>query len=168
MTQTIHVSKCLSLLSASNCLPPGHPTPNYGLYKPRHSLPFVGSTSRRRCSTMLSPACPQSLPRKYVSFSHGRQMTNCTTSSKPSSSSAPWPRNRSASNSYSTRRSWVDRTPTQSLCRMNQLLGDKALTLDKSFLRELFLQRLPAPVRMVLAVTPEATSLDELATLADS
>lgn len=60
-----------------------------------------------------------------------------------------------------------DRTPTQLLRRMHQLLGDKALTLDKSFLRELFLQRLPAPVRMVLAATTEATSLDELATLAD-
>ena len=58
-----------------------------------------------------------------------------------------------------------DRTPTQLLRKMHQLLGDKAL--DESFLRELFLQRLPTPVRMVLAATAETTSLDELATMAD-
>ena len=38
---------------------------------------------------------------------------------------------------------------------------------DGSFLRELFLQRLPANVRMVLASTPDNTSLEKLADLAD-
>ncbi len=38
---------------------------------------------------------------------------------------------------------------------------------DESFLRELFLQRLPPSVRMVLASTPDSTGLDTLAELAD-
>ena len=50
---------------------------------------------------------------------------------------------------------------------MHQLLGEKASTTDSTFLRELFLQRLPANVRMVLTSTAEAISSDQLATLAD-
>ena len=50
---------------------------------------------------------------------------------------------------------------------MNQLLGNKASTTDSSFLQELFLQRLPAYVRMVLASTAKPASLEQLATLAD-
>ena len=50
---------------------------------------------------------------------------------------------------------------------MQQLLGDKATSIDRSFLRELFLQRLPANIRMVLASTPDMSTLKELAQLAD-
>ena len=58
-----------------------------------------------------------------------------------------------------------DRKPTQLLRRMQQLLGNRA-GVDGSFLKELFLQRLPTNVRMVLA-SSSATSLEELAELAD-
>lgn len=52
---------------------------------------------------------------------------------------------------------------------MQQLLGDKASSTDSSFLRELFLQRLPANVRMILASTMDesSTDLERLADLAD-
>ena len=60
-----------------------------------------------------------------------------------------------------------DRKPTQLLRRMQQLLGDTPGVTDGSFIRELFLQRLPANVRMVLASTNDSVSLDHLAQLAN-
>lgn len=50
---------------------------------------------------------------------------------------------------------------------MQQLLGDRASTTDSTFLRELFLQRLPSNVRMVLASASATATLEELAELAD-
>ena len=49
---------------------------------------------------------------------------------------------------------------------MQQLLGT-ANTIDSMFLWELFLQRLPNNVRMVLASTDDTASLNNLAELAD-
>ena len=45
--------------------------------------------------------------------------------------------------------------------------GDHPSMASGSFLRELFLQRLPHSVRMVLASTPDTSSLDKLADMAD-
>ena len=51
---------------------------------------------------------------------------------------------------------------------MQQLLGDKLGSADaSSFLRQLFLQRLPANIQMVLASTDSSMALKKLADLAD-
>ena len=56
-----------------------------------------------------------------------------------------------------------DRKPTLLLRQMQQLLDDSAgPEPDSSFLRELFLQRLPGSVRMVLASTGNPMSLEAL------
>ncbi|XP_037529488.1 uncharacterized protein LOC119406826 [Rhipicephalus sanguineus] len=59
-----------------------------------------------------------------------------------------------------------DRKPSQLLRGMRQLHGEKASKMDDSLLRQLFLQRLPANVCMVLAAAGDLP-LDDLAALAD-
>ncbi|KAG0437022.1 hypothetical protein HPB47_017642 [Ixodes persulcatus] len=60
-----------------------------------------------------------------------------------------------------------DRTPSQLLRHMQQLLGSTAAGLDSLLLREIFLQRLPSNVRMVLTSTGEK-DLSKLAERADA
>ena len=55
---------------------------------------------------------------------------------------------------------------TQLFRNMQQLLGGRP-SIDPSFLKELFLKRLPQNVRMVLASTPEDITLSTLAEMAD-
>lgn len=58
-----------------------------------------------------------------------------------------------------------DRKPSQLLRRMKQLLGDS--TLEDSILRQLFLQRMPQNVQLILASTDDTINLEELALIAD-
>ena len=60
-----------------------------------------------------------------------------------------------------------NRKPTQLLRRMKQLLGDHTPITDDAFLKQLFLQRLPANVQMVLASADPSTDLPKLAEMAD-
>ena len=60
-----------------------------------------------------------------------------------------------------------DRKPTQLLRRMEQLLGDQGSEHTATLLKELFLQRLPSNVRMILASTPGDNTVQDLAALAD-
>ena len=64
-----------------------------------------------------------------------------------------------------TTRELGDCKPSQLLCRIQQLLGDKLTSTDRAFLQELFLQHLPQNVRMVLAATKdtEADNVMEVA-----
>ena len=60
-----------------------------------------------------------------------------------------------------------DQKPTQVLRRMHQLLGNNSQLLDDSIFREMFLQRLPSSVQMVLAAADKGSSVQTLAELAD-
>ena len=60
-----------------------------------------------------------------------------------------------------------DRKPSQLLRRMQQLLGDAGPPPEGAFVRQLFLQRMPPSVRMVLASASTTLTLPQLAEMAD-
>ena len=59
-----------------------------------------------------------------------------------------------------------DRKPSQLLCKMRQLLGDKVL--EDGILRQLFLQHLPTNGQLILASLTTTSSLDQRALIADN
>ncbi|XP_077491696.1 uncharacterized protein LOC144102265 [Amblyomma americanum] len=65
-----------------------------------------------------------------------------------------------------TREELGDRRPSQLLTSMRKLLGQSNVDSNGAVLRELFLQRLPQSIRLVLAAVGDVT-LDRLAELAD-
>ena len=58
-----------------------------------------------------------------------------------------------------------DRKPSQLLRRIKQLAGEQKL--ERGILKQLFLQRLPSNVRLILASTSDSLPLSDLADLAD-
>lgn len=58
-----------------------------------------------------------------------------------------------------------DKKPSQLLRRMKQLLGNSSI--EDNILRQLFLQRMPQNVQLILASTADSIALDELAVIAD-
>ena len=58
-----------------------------------------------------------------------------------------------------------DPKPSQLLQQMRQLLGDN--NLENGILKQLFLQRLPQNIQLILASTPDTVQLNEHALLAD-
>jgi len=60
-----------------------------------------------------------------------------------------------------------DRKPSQLLRHMKSLLGAKMADFDTKLLRELFTQRLPSDIQLVLAAASPETQLESLAGIAD-
>ncbi|XP_041483467.1 uncharacterized protein LOC121430256 [Lytechinus variegatus] len=58
-----------------------------------------------------------------------------------------------------------DRKPSQLLRKMKQLLGTN--TLEENILKQLFLQRLPTNIQVILASTRDSMEIEKLADLAD-
>ena len=95
----------------------------------------------------------------------GVQTRHRTTRSNANSSPAPPSLNNGTSNGYSTPPSWEIRDPRNF---MQQLLGGGTADADAKLLRELFLQRLPSNVCMVLASFGDTKPLKELAELGEN
>ena len=92
---------------------------------------------------------------------HTTHRSNSLSSAQPPPSSEDY-------SSYSMQKIWVIANQHNYCGECNSCWEIKLLQpIHGAFLRELFLQRLPTNVRMVLASTSDTTSVEELAQLAD-
>ena len=149
-------------LWTSNCLHFGKPIWRCGLRKLRHNSPLAASLSKKLNSTTSSLSYSTEVhhlvlhpPTDWPYDTLREQLIKRTAASEQINVSC---------SSYIQCRGeseLMDWKPTQLLHRMQQFLGDHASTIiiDSAFLCELFLQRLPSNVYMVLASTADTTSL---------
>ena len=150
------------LLSTSSFPRSGLQTHRYGLPRKRPSSTPTVSHLKRRSSTTSSHRLHLSTRKRFVISYCPPQLPHRILPLKHSSSISEQRRLQQLFHAEEL----GDRKPTQLLRRMQQLMGEQTAALDNSFLRQLFLQRLPSYGRMVLAST-SATELQEIAQVAD-
>ena len=109
---------------------------------------------------------PLNSPQRSGISSSGLLSMLPTTPFVSSSSNAPLLQSRGSCSSCSVQKSWETGSHHSSYVGYNNL-WENVPAIDNTFLRELFLKRLPGNVRMILVSTASSSSLDELADLAD-
>ena len=149
----------LSLPSVLSFRRSGPPTPRFGSFK-KHSSLQGASPHRKPRSTTWSAHCLQKWLPKYETYYSDSLQRTPMTAKLVKRTAASEQRHLQQLISLEELR---DCKPTQLLRRMEQLLGDTAAKANQGFLCELFLQRLPPNVRIVLASGGSTLTLKALA-----